>query len=629
MKVNKHLILTISFIFLGSVLFAQQAKEHSGADQFQWNLKDMYPSENVFQKDKIDFENNFKEVSKFKEKLNVSAENLFKTLERKFTLEKDLLKIYLFVMLKYFEDVTDSKYMELSDEMTQLYTKFIAETSFIEPEVLKIDTEKIREFIKEEPRLSDYEFYLNDIIRKKAHTGTAIEEKIISEALVLQPIAYSVFQTFKESEFPNALLELSDTSSVILTEPNFNLYRESNDREVRKEVFETYFTNLNSFQNTFGALLSGNINSNLFFAKAHNYESSLQSSVDQFNIPVSIYHNLIENVNISLPTFHRYLKLKKRIMGVDELHYYDLYAPIVNDLDKDFSYEEAKKLVAASLEPLGEEYVDIIRKAFNESWIDVYPNKRKRSGAFCMGGAYDTHPYIMLNYNKKYNDIRALTHELGHAAHFYYSKKHQPYPLFQFSIFVAEIASTCNEALLNEYLLTHVNNDTVRLFILGNILENARQTFFRQTQFAEFELAINAAIEQGDALSGEKLNKIYKEIADKYYGHNEGICIVDDYIKSEWMNVPHFYYNYYVYQYATSFTASMAFAEKILSGNIKVKQNYLDFLSAGGSKYPLDLLSDAGIDMTSSEPFNLTIERLNAIMDEMEAILLQMEKSLP
>jgi oligoendopeptidase F len=360
--------------------------------------------------------------------------------------------------------------------------------------------------------------------------------------------------------------------------------------------------------------------------KVRKYGSSLESAVDANNIPVQVYHSLVDNVNANLSTFHRYLKLRKRILGVDTLHYYDLYAPLLRGVDLRYSVDESKQNVLASLSPLGEEYLAVTKRAFSDRWIDVFPADGKQSGAYSNGSAYDVHPYMLLNFNGKYDDMSTLAHELGHTMQSYFSNKTQPYPTADYPIFVAEVASTFNEALLIDHMLKTIQNDTVRLSLLGKYLEGIKGTVFRQTQFAEFELRIHDLAEHGTALTGDKLNEVYMEITKKYYGHDKGICIVDDEVQSEWSYIPHFYYNFYVYQYATAFTASCALSEQVFAGDKAETKRYLEFLSAGGSDYPINLLKKAGVDMTTSEPFELTMKKMNRVMDEMEKILDRMGK---
>jgi oligoendopeptidase F len=347
----------------------------------------------------------------------------------------------------------------------------------------------------------------------------------------------------------------------------------------------------------------------------------LEASIDNANIPTAVYIRLIDGVNRNLPTFHRYLKLRKRMMGLQDLHYYDLYAPLVGSVDLQYSPEEAERNILAALAPLGPEYAAGAKRAFAERWIDLYPTEGKSSGAYSSGDAYDVHPYMLVNYNGKYTDMSTLAHELGHTMHSYFSNKTQPYPLASYPIFVAEVASTFNEALLIDSMLKQLKDDQTKLSLLGNYLENIKGTVFRQTQFAEFELRAHEMVEKGQPLTGEALSKLYAEIVKKYYGDAQGVCIVDDYVANEWSYIPHFYSDYYVFQYATSFTASSALAEKVLSGDPGATKRYLTFISSGKSKYPIDLLKDAGVDMTTDEPLELTVHKMNQVMDEMEKIL--------
>jgi oligoendopeptidase F len=362
----------------------------------------------------------------------------------------------------------------------------------------------------------------------------------------------------------------------------------------------------------------------VFQARARKYQSDLHARLDAPNIPVTVYSRLIEGVNRGLPAFRRYLKLRKRMMGVDELHYYDLYAPLVGSVDLAYSPDESQKHIVAAIAPLGADYVAAVTRAFDERWIDWHPNEGKRSGPYSSGGAYDVHPYMLINYNGKYSDMSTVAHELGHAMHSYHSNKAQPFQLAGYHTFVAEVASQLNEDLLLAYMLKQVNDRDTRLSILGNYLETLKATVFRQTQFADFELRMHEVAQQGKPLTGETLSKLYLDVTKKYYGHDQGVCIVDDYVAHEWSFVPHFYSNYYVFQYATSFTAATALSEEVMAPGPRgadATRKYLRFLSAGGSRHPIDLLKDAGVDMQTDRPLELTIAKMHRVMDEMEKLL--------
>ena len=432
---------------------------------------------------------------------------------------------------------------------------------------------------------------------------------------------YDIFNVFSNAEFPYPQIMMSDGQSVKLHQSAFSLYRAAPHREDRKKVFASFFGKLGEFHRTFGTQLAASVHAHLFTMRARNHTSCLESTLDTNNIPVAVYRRLIEGVQEHLPTFHRYLELRKRMLQVGELHYYDLYAPLVRSVDVTYSIEEAQELVLKSIEPLGAEYSKTIRRVFDERWIDAFPTEGKRSGAYSNAAAYDVHPYILLNFNGTYDDVSTLAHELGHTMHGYFSNKTQPYPTSRYAIFVAEVASTFNEALLNDYMLTTITDDAARLSVLGNYLENLKATVFRQTQFAEFELIIHELAERGEALTGETLNEQYMNITKKYYGHDEGVCCIDDEIKFEWTYIPHFYYNFYVFQYATSYTASALLSELVLQGDKAAVKRYMEFLSCGGSDYPIELLKKAEVDLTTSQPLEFTISKMNRVMDEMERIL--------
>jgi oligoendopeptidase F len=430
-----------------------------------------------------------------------------------------------------------------------------------------------------------------------------------------------VFGILSNADFPYPTVTLSDGKQVTLNQANFSAYRGVPNRKDRETVMSAFFTSLGKFSNTYGTTIDGEVQKVAFYAKARKYDSAVAFSLDSANIPVSVYTRLVDGVNKNLATFHRYLNLRKKMMGLPDLHYYDLYAPLVGSVNLSYTPEQAQEHVLAAVAPLGPEYQATIKRAFNERWIDLFPTPGKRSGAYSNGGAYDIHPYMLINYNGKYEDVSTLAHELGHTMQSYFSNKTQPYPTADYPIFVAEVASTFNESLLNDHLLKSITDDDTKLAVLGSYLENAKGTVFRQAQFAEFELRMHEMAAKGQPITGEAMAKLYLDITRKYYGHDQNVCIVDDYIAHEWSYVPHFYRDFYVFQYATSFTASEALAQKVKSGDQQAVKKYLTFLSSGGSKYAIDLLKDAGVDMTTDEPLQLTLKQMNLVMDQMESIL--------
>ncbi len=590
-------------------------------DKYKWNLAEIYPTDDAWKKEKEKFVADIPGLGKYQGSLAKSAQELLAALDAVTALNKTYSRLYVYASMNSDQDTRESKYLSMVQEMGQIGSSLGAAAAFIEPEILKIDKAVVDGFVKQEKKLEIYKHYLDDILRRKAHTGTEGEEKIIADAGLMAGDAYNIHSIFSNADFPYPDVVLSDGKTVKLDQAAFGLNRTLANRDDRKKVFSTFFGKLDEYRRSFGTQLYAGVKQDMFFTRARKYNSSLESAVDANNIPPSVYHSLVNGVNANLPTFHRYLKLRQRILGVDQLHYYDLYAPLLKGVDLKYSVEEAQKNIIAALAPLGNDYVNVVKKACAERWIDMYPNTGKRSGAYSNGGAYDVHPYMLLNYNGQYNDMGTLAHELGHTMQSYFSNKTQPFATANYPIFVAEVASTFNEALLIDYMLKNIKDDQARLSLLGSYLENIKGTVFRQTQFAEFELKIHELAEKGESLTGDKFNEMYLEIVRKYYGHAKSVCIVDDEIKTEWAYIPHFYYNFYVYQYATSFTASAALSEKVMAGDKAATKKYLEFLSAGGSKYPIDLLKDAGVDMTTPQPLELTMKKMNRVMDDMEKIL--------
>jgi oligoendopeptidase F len=590
-------------------------------ENYKWRLDDVYASDDAWRSAKFDLVGEFSKIETYRGKVTESPQTLFNCLDLVSRLGKEFNRLYCYASMNSDLDTRAAAYLGMEQEMSAIGAEFGARSSFIEPEILKVDKTTLDDFIAREPKLEVYRHNLYETLRRKEHTGTEGEEKIIADAGLMSDAPNTVYGIFSNADFPFAEIEMSDGKKVKLDQAAFALKKTAPNRGDRKKVFRAYFGKLNEFHRTFGANLYAELKKNMFYQRARKYDSCLEHALDGGNIPVAVYNGLIENVNANLQTFHRYLNLRKRMLGVDELHYYDLYAPLVKDLDLHYTIEEANEHVLASLAPLGNEYIDVSRKCFSDQWVDVFPNDGKRSGAYSNGAVYDVHPYILLNYNGKYDDVSTLTHELGHTMHSYFSNKHQPYPTSHYSIFVAEVASTFNEALLLDYMLKTVKDDNIRLTLLGNYLDGIRGTVFRQVQFSEFELAIHERAEKGEALTGESFSELYDAIVKRYYGHDKKICIVDDEIKVEWAHIPHFYYHFYVYQYATSFTASAALSEQILAGDKDTTKRYMRLLSSGGSDYPIELLKKAGVDMTTSLPFELTMQKMNRVMDEMEGIL--------
>jgi len=615
------LFVFISFCLLSSQLFSQTRDRSEIDDIYKWDLTDLYPSEEAYQKAKEETVKKFDGILDFKGELTKSATKMLEGLTYYDSVIKEMVRLSSYANKKSHLDQRDSKYLAMSQEIGQLFTQFSSKASFIDPEILSMDKEQIDTFLEQEPGLAIHKFYLNDLQRKNEHTLSGKEEKIVAEAGLITGTAGSIYSIFKNADMPYPTVKLSNGEEVLIDQAGFARNRASDNRDDRKIVFEAFFNKFNDFSRSFGTQINGNVKSHMFTANVRGYKNSLESKLDANNIPVEVYHALVENINKNLKYFHRYLDIKRRMMGLDTLYYYDLYAPAVKGVETEYEFEKGKELVLASLKPLGDDYVSVVQEAFDNRWIDVYPTPGKRSGAYSSGGAYDVHPFILMNYNSLYNDVGTLTHELGHTMQSYLSNKTQPFQTAGYPIFVAEVASTLNQELLFNDVYNRTTDEDAKLSLLMNYLDGVKGTLFRQTQFAEFELRMHQMAEKGEQITGDSMTELYKEIVQAYYGHENGTCIVPDYINLEWAYIPHFYYNYYVYQYATSFTASAALAEGILSKEDGALDKYLTFLSSGGSKYPIELLKDAGVDMTGPVPFDKTMKRMNWAMDEIEKIL--------
>jgi len=599
----------------------QNRSRASIEDKYKWNLADIYPSDAAWQSAKDKAASEIPAMGQFQGRLLSSAATLSDAMDRMFSISKDLGRLSTYANLLADQDTRDGRHQSMRQEMSQLRSAFSTQVAYVAPEILGGDRASLRRFLDSEPRLANYRFYLEEVIRGAAHTLSEKEEKILASSGQLARGPGNAYSILSNADFPYPTVTLSDGKSIKLDQSAYSDLRALPNRADRETVMSAFLKSLGSFNGTFGALINGEVQKELFYSTARNYPSSLEMALDGPNIPVSVYHHLIDGVNRNLPAFHRYLKLRQRMLGVDTLHYYDLYAPLVPSLKMEYKPEEAQKHILSALAPLGASYLSVIEKAFSDNWIDLLPSEGKRAGGYMSGAAYDVHPYILMNYNGKYIDLSTLAHELGHAMHSYYSNRTQPYPLSGYEIFVAEVASTLNESLLNDYMLKNIQSSEARLSLLGNYLEGIKGTVFRQVQFAEFEMKLHEMAQKGQPIVGEAVDKLFLQITRRYYGHDRGVCIVDDYVAHEWSFIPHFYSDFYVYQYATSFTASEALAVKVKSGDPEATKRFLTFLSSGGSKYPVDLLKEAGVDMTTDEPLNLTIQSMNRTMDEMERLL--------
>jgi oligoendopeptidase F len=606
-----------------ATLTAGQDRERSAIrDEYKWNLADVYSDLTAWRTAKEAVTRELPRLRACQGTLGSSAQLLADALDAASRLDKEIARLSVYAGMLADQDTRESGPQGMQQEMQQLTADFKAQTSYIEPELLHVGLDTLNAFIAAEPRLATYAFYLHDIARRARHTLSDSEEKILADAMPLAASGHNIYNILANADFPYPTLTLSDGRSARVDPSGYAELRTLPNRDDREKAMSTFFTALGGFSRTFGTMMNANVQRVAFYAKTRKYGSHLEAALDGPNIPVSVYTRLVEGINRWLPSFHRYLKLRGKMMKLqDPLRYHDLYAPLVAEVELTFTPEEAQRDILEAMRPLGDAYCDVVRRSFNERWIDFFPTTGKRSGAYSEGGAYDVHPYMLLNYLGQYNDVSTLAHELGHTMHSYYSNTVQPYALANYPTFVAEVASTFNEALLIDRVLRNTTDPATRLSLLGSFLENVKATVFRQTQFAEFELKMHQLAERGEPITGEALAAIYLDIARRYYGHDEGLCIVDDYVRHEWSYIPHFYIGFYVFQYATSFTAAEALSEKVLAGDEEARTRYLTFLGSGTSKYPIDLLKDAGVDMTTDEPLDFTMRKMTRVMDEIEEMM--------
>ncbi|AFS77980.1 oligoendopeptidase F [Gottschalkia acidurici 9a] len=586
-------------------------------EEYKWNLKSLYESDEKWEEDIKKLKEMSKEIALFKGKIGDSSESLLKTLNLKDEISRIIENLYTYAKMRLDENTTDSKYQTLSDRASSTSVEIEESVSFIVPEILLIEEQKLKQYIKNESDLKIYEHYINEILRQREHILSQEQESIIAQMGELSSAPESIYSMLNNADMKFPAIKNEDGVEIEITHGNFIPLMENKNRKVREEAFKGLYGAYNSFRNTFATSLNSEVKKNIFHAKVRNYDSALESSLDENNINTSVYDNLIDVVNENLNLMHKYVSIRKRLLEIDELHMYDLYTPIIKEVDMKIPYEEAKEIVLKGLTPLGKDYTDIVNTGFNSRWIDVYENRGKRSGAYSWG-TYDSDPFILLNYHDTLDNVFTLAHEMGHSMHSYYSKTNQPHIYGGYSIFLAEIASTTNEALLIDYMLKNTTKKEEKLFLLNHYLEQFRGTIFRQTMFAEFERDIHREVENGGALTADNLSEMYKELNKKYYGKD---IIVDDEIDVEWARIPHFYYNFYVFQYATGFSAAIDFSQKILEEGESAVDKYKGFLKSGSSEYAIETLKKAGVDMTTKEPVERALKLFGELIEEMESLI--------
>ena len=580
-----------------------------------WATEDLYASDVLWEEDLAVMIEEGKHLASFAGKLN-NAEDLYAFLYADEMADLRVGRLAGYCMRKGDEDTRNSVYQAMTGKFRSVMVKIGSDCSFATPELMAISDEDMDRFYTEKPELERYRRYLTNMRRRKAHTLSAAEERILAAAGEVAGAPSNIYSMFANADikFPDAIDAQGNAHAV--RQGTFVGLEESADRVLRKSAYESLYGSFNDYKNTAAGLLNAQNKQLKFFAETRKYNTAFEAALDRTNVPTDVYLNLIEAVHQNLDKMHRYVRLRKKLLGVDALHFYDIYTPLLEGIDKYIPIEEAKQTVYDALAPLGEEYRDVIKHAFQNRWIDVYPNEGKRSGAYSSGA--DVHPFVLLNYTGTLDNQFTLAHEMGHAMHSYLSHKHQNPIDSNYVIFVAEVASTFNEALLMEHLLAKATDKKERAFLINHYLDQFKGTIYRQTMFAEFELNIGRMIAEGKSLTADVLCAEYKRLNEMYYGPD---MVVDDNIAVEWARIPHFYYNYYVFQYATGYSAAIALSRKVLDGGEKELKDYLGFLSGGCSKTPIDLLKGAGVDMTSPEPVNQALELFGKLLDEMEALM--------
>ena len=582
-----------------------------------WRLEDIFATDQAWEDEFKDIQDSLPKGEQYKGKLGESADVLWDALQFQDGITERLGRLYTYSHMRYDQDTGNTFYQGMDDRAKNLYSQASSVFSYIVPEILSIDEETINRFMEEKEELKLYEHVLKEINLQRPHVLSAEQEALLAQASEVLSASSNTFGMLNNADLRFPSIKDENGQEVELTHGRYTRFLESADRRVRKEAFEAMYKTYGQYKNTFASTLAGTVKKDNFYAKVRNYSSAREAALSANNIPESVYENLVGAIHDNLDLLHRYVRLRKKILGVEELHMYDLYTPLVQDVKMEIPYEDAKNYVLNGLSPLGEDYVSVLKEGFDNRWVDVHENRGKRSGAYS-SGAYGTNPYILMNWQDNVNNLFTLAHEFGHSVHSYYTRKNQPYQYGDYSIFVAEVASTTNEALLNDYLLKEIDDEQKRIYLLNHYLEGFRGTVFRQTMFAEFEHLIHKMAQDGVALTAESLTQTYYDLNKKYFGED---IVIDEEIGLEWSRIPHFYYNYYVYQYATGFSAAAALSSQILEEGQPAVERYLGFLEAGSSDFPIEVLKKAGVDMTSPEPIKAACKVFEEKLTELEQLL--------
>ena len=599
---------------------SQNIPERSEIDEkYKWKLTDIFNSDEEWEDV---FSSVTKKISGYKNfvgKLSDGADKLLECFKFDEEINVKLEQLHLYAMLSKDSDIRVGKYRSMDDRIKTLSAQIAAASSFIRPELLAMSENNLLGMLETNEELKVYVHSIIDLLRSKKHTLSNAEEKILAMTSELTQTPYDTFSVFTNADLKLPYVEDENGKMIELSHGRYYSAMYSKNREYRERVFKAYLGSYKNYINTFAVLFNGNLKTNIFNARARNFNSSLEAALHRNNVPVSVYHNLIDSASKNLQPMYRWTGLKKKLLGLDQLQPYDVYVTIFNsNNEKKYTYEEGVELVLSSLKVMGDDYLNTLRTAFDNRWIDVYENKAKKSGAYSSGTTFGVHPYVLLNWTGLLNDVFTLSHEMGHNMHSYYTGKYQPYTYANYSIFLAEVASTFNESLLVDHLLETVESKQEKLFLLERYLNNLTATFYRQIMFAEYEMKVYEITEKGESLTAEQLSDLYKKMYQKYWGPEMSVTDEEQYT---WARIPHFYYNFYVYQYATGFAASEVLAKKVKNEGAKAVQKYLNFLKAGSSDYSINILKSAGVDMNSPEPVQAVSDRMNQVLNEMENLL--------
>ncbi|MDB4894584.1 MAG: oligoendopeptidase [Firmicutes bacterium] len=593
-------------------------KRNEVKPEHTWNLESMYPNNEAWEQDFAKVTELTPRLAAFQGKLRESGQSLLDALKVRDEVYLLLDKVGAYAHMRRDEDATNGTYQALNDRATSLYSRVGAAGSYMTPEILEIPAEQLKQFMEQAEGLGLYRHELADLLREKEHVRSAEVEELLAQSGEMAGAARSIFGMLDNADMKFPMVKDENGQEVQLTKGRFIRFLESPNRSVREGAFKAVYDTYGGFRNTIAATYSSAVKKDVFYARARNYESSRAMALAASNIPESVYDNLVETVHRNLPSLHRYIQLRRKLLGLNELHMYDLYTPMVSEADKKVPYDEAVATIMKALQPLGEEYTKVAKEGITTArWVDIYENEGKRGGAYS-GGAFTGNPFILMNYQDTLDSMFTLAHELGHSMHSYLTRHNQPFVYGNYTIFVAEVASTFNEALLTDYLLKNTDDKKLKMYLINHYLEQFRATLFRQTMFAEFEMKAHQMAEKNEPLTPDALEALYYELNKQYYG-TEGM-VVDDEIRLEWSRIPHFYGAYYVYQYATGLSAAVSLSRQVLGEGQPAVDRYLGFLKKGNAEYSIDLLKGAGVDMTSPEPVQQALDVFAKLVDQMEEL---------